>query len=168
MGTCVRLVLACVVMVGACLLGQSPAFGHTDLVASFPADGQTLSAPPERLTLEFATPVVHEQSQLVVRDSEGVVHQVDVLASTTGEVLVAVMVPGGPSGAWTVGYRMLSIDGHSVKGSISFSVGDSQTAVAGVSASVRFGWFLLGLPLVLAVGFSLIVRLMPIDLRAPR
>jgi len=163
MGTLVRATVACLMVIGFGFLGHSPAIAHADLVATTPNSGERVAVPPEHIVLEFADPVLVDRSQVRVRDSEGKVRPTQTMASMTGEVLVAVVEPGGAEGEWSVDYKAVSTDGHALTGTISFSVGDSGTAIASVPGAGQFDWLVPGLLLALALGFSFAMRLMPDD-----
>lgn len=116
-----------VVVTVAAMLGMvgmaGQALAHNVLVSSDPAEGQQLDAGPPVVTLNFDQYVQSEAglSQVVVTGPDGG-------QWTTGEVEVngtavsAPLRPLGPAGDYTIGYRVLSADGHPVTGKITFTL----------------------------------------------
>lgn len=161
MGASARAVLALLTATLFCLTGQSTATAHAELVATFPDAGETLSSVPDQVVLEFATPVVAEQSRVLVREPGGRTHPARTMGSTAGEVLVTLLEPGGPDGGWTVVYEAVSTDGHTLTGTVPFSVGSAGLTAAGRADTDRLGWLLPLLGVVLVIGFSSVVRALP-------
>ncbi|WP_407836233.1 copper resistance protein CopC [Streptomyces sp. DSM 116496] len=112
-----------VVPLSAALLwaGAPAASAHTDLTASTPADGATLDALPPSIRLTFSDDMSQEYAKVALTAPDGT-------PAGTGEPQVdgksasLAVKPGLPSGRYTVGYRVVSADGHPVSGSYSFAV----------------------------------------------
>jgi methionine-rich copper-binding protein CopC len=100
-----------------CAKAAAPAWAHTRLVSSTPAQDVPAAAPRE-VTLVFSDPVQPALSTVSVRGADGE----DLVAgqpSSTGNgtsVVQALRSPLGP-GTYTVAYRVLAADGHPVTGS---------------------------------------------------
>ncbi|MGW7478283.1 copper resistance protein CopC [Nonomuraea muscovyensis] len=111
------------VLVLACAAAglPAPALAHNVLVGSDPKDGATLSSAPTRITLVFDQPVRQGYAQVGVTGPDGA-------AWADGEAVVAAekvsvkVRPLPANGAYTVGYRILSADGHPVTGKITFTL----------------------------------------------
>jgi methionine-rich copper-binding protein CopC len=122
------------------LLAASPASAHTSLTGSDPADGAETAA-PEKVTLTFSEPV--RSARVVVRseDSGAEVHRG--AAKLDGARVVQRVKGGQPAGKYTIGYRVISADGHPVAGTLSFTVTGASaaptdgTAETGTPATAR-------------------------------
>ncbi|AWZ05315.1 MULTISPECIES: copper resistance CopC family protein [unclassified Streptomyces] len=107
--------------------GAPAASAHTDLTSSTPADGATLDALPPGIRLTFSDEMSQEYAKVALTAPDG-------SPAGTGDPLVdgksasLVVKPGLPSGKYTVGYRVVSADGHPVSGSYSFTVQAVATA----------------------------------------
>lgn len=117
---------------------------HDELVSVEPADGSTVGAPPDHVTLTFEEPAVALGTVVEVKSPDGSV------VSTGDAVLVDSTVSQAiagdlPAGAYTVTWRVTSQDGHAVSGTFGFTAAEAAlpvpvpsetpTAVAGVSES---------------------------------
>ncbi|MCO1658000.1 copper resistance CopC family protein [Pseudonocardia humida] len=121
----------------ALLLGTAPAFAHTRLESSDPADGSSVDAAPQRVSLTFNESVPAEFSQVTVVGPDGTNYQTGTVTSADGVVSTAVL-PLGPAGRYEIGYRVVSDDGHPVTGSVAFTLTAAATpspAAAAPSAS---------------------------------
>lgn len=120
----------------AMLAGAGPAAAHNVLVSSDPEDGAQLAEGPERITLTF---------DQFVQDAD--VNQVAVTGPDGGQwaegavevrenVVTAPLRPLGPAGEYTLGFRILSADGHPVAEKIQFTLttAGTGTPVAGATA----------------------------------
>lgn len=124
-------------VVAAGVLGwASPASAHAELLSSDPADGSLLPVEPGEVTLRFSEDVDLQADGVRVLDAAG--ERVDASAATaSGAVVTAPMGQALDDGTYVVAWRVVSADGHPVRGSFTFSVG-VQT---GVSADVAQGAF---------------------------
>lgn len=106
------------VAVQAVLAG--PARAHATLVSSEPADGAVIPAPPSRLTLTFNEPVSPLALRLVAPDSSSAVVQ----GTAERETSLAIALPSGlQNGTHVLSWRVVSLDGHPVGGTVVFSIG---------------------------------------------
>lgn len=105
-----------------------PAQAHNVLVGSDPKDGATLSAAPARITLVFDQAVRQGYAQVGVTGADGTTWA-DGSAEVAAEKVSVKVKPLRAGGAYVVGYRILSADGHPVTGKISFSLAADATAV---------------------------------------
>lgn len=99
----------------------APAFAHTELVGSNPAQGSAIAAAPPEIRLEFAEPVDPELSAIEVLGPDGDRWEqgAPVLA---GDELVARLRPAAPPGPYLVNYRVPSADGHALAGVLNFTI----------------------------------------------
>lgn len=98
------------------------AAAHTALIESDPAEGSSLIAPPMTITLTFNEDINATFANVVVNGSDGR-NWVSDTPVVAGSTLKATIGPDAlTDGAFTVGYRVLSADGHPVSGSYTFTV----------------------------------------------
>jgi methionine-rich copper-binding protein CopC len=127
---------ASLVAVGAGLLliavGAGPASAHAGLVRSSPADQSSLGTAPKTVKLTFDENI-RMPAVVLVKDSDGA----SVVAGKTSVVdnIVSTPVKTGPSGDFTVAYRVVSADGHPVSGRLSFTVGSGTPGAGGAEQS---------------------------------
>ncbi|MFI7150659.1 copper resistance protein CopC [Nonomuraea sp. NPDC050022] len=105
-----------------------PARAHNVLVGSDPKDGATLSAAPGRITLVFDQAVRQGYAQVGVTGADGTAWA-DGTAEVAAEKVSIKVKPLRTAGAYVVGYRILSADGHPVTGKIGFTLAAGATAV---------------------------------------
>ena len=129
-------VLAGALVLGAGLLlvvvGAAPASAHASLVRSSPADQSSVATGPSRVKLTFDENI-RMPSVILVTGSDGA----SVVAGKTSVVdnIASIPVKTGPSGNYTVAYRVVSADGHPVSGRLSFTVGSAAPGTAGAERS---------------------------------
>jgi copper resistance protein C len=102
-------------------LDAGTAFAHNVLIASDPPDGSSVATGPSTVTLDFDLPVKESFSTVtVVGPDSG--HFENGPATVDGNVVRAPVLPLGPAGVYTVGYRIVSDDGHPVSGTVRFTL----------------------------------------------
>lgn len=158
MRTCIRVVVACLLGLIFCLIGQGSGFAHTELSESSPGDGDVLASAPAQVVLRFTEPVVPDLSEVVLQDPDEVIHRSERLALATDGALVASMTPSGPDGLWRMSYRVVSVDGHPVVGTIEFSVGAAAVQQSGASLGSPVRWVVAGVAVLLVAGVALALR----------
>lgn len=108
-------------------LTASPARAHTDLVSSSPRPGALLEAPPTSVTLLFTESMDVDLSTVSLSIDGTVLGPLPLrrgeeegsLVATTTEVPEAASTTRS---SWEVAFRVTSVDGHPVTGSVSFDV----------------------------------------------
>jgi copper resistance protein C len=108
------------------VVGAAPASAHASLVRSSPVDQSSVAAAPTTVTLTFDENI-RMPSVILVTDADGA----SVVQGKTSVVdnIAKTRVNTGPSGDFTVAYRVVSADGHPVSGRLSFRVGTGDPAV---------------------------------------
>jgi methionine-rich copper-binding protein CopC len=105
------------------LLWPVAGWAHAYLVRSAPAARTTVARAPERVQLWFNERLEPAYSRLSVWDRDGKrVDAADVAVAAGEPTRLSVGVPALPAGAYTVKYRVLSVDGHVVEGEFVFTV----------------------------------------------
>ena len=129
----VRLLAATVAACVALLLGAAPAFAHTRLDSSNPADGASVDSAPRSVSLTFNEDIQAQFATLKVIGPDGTEYQTGAVSAAGGQVSTAVS-PLGPAGAYQIGYRVVSDDGHPVQGKLSFTLTQPGPAAAAPTA----------------------------------
>ncbi|GAA3178884.1 copper resistance CopC family protein [Nonomuraea roseoviolacea] len=112
--------LLTVLLLASAAVGISlPARAHNVLISSDPKDGAALSAAPAVVTLVFDQAVRQGYAQVGVTGPDGAA-MADGAASVAAEKVTVKVKPLTAAGAYVVGYRILSADGHPVTGKITF------------------------------------------------
>ncbi|MDI9894270.1 copper resistance protein CopC [Rhodococcus sp. IEGM 1381] len=122
-----RLAVIAAAVLAATALSIAPASAHAALQSSNPAENAVLDAAPDEVTLTFnqnvqqnfatVTVVGSDQSQWAA--SEPVVDGSTVTVDLDGL---------GAAGEYTIGYRVVSADGHPITGSIPFQLTQASPA----------------------------------------
>ncbi|MEV8432398.1 copper resistance CopC family protein [Streptomyces chartreusis] len=97
------------------------AAAHTELDAGSPAAKATLAGLPPRLTLTFSDEMTQKYAKLAVSGPDGKSAATGV-PEVQGRTVTLPLETRSPAGRYTVGYRVVSADGHPVSGSYTFTV----------------------------------------------
>ncbi|MEO8282559.1 MAG: copper resistance CopC family protein [Pseudarthrobacter sp.] len=125
----------------AALLGFSaPALAHDAAESSNPAQGATLAAPPEKVSVTFNKNPLGIGAQFSVKDSSGAEWAdggVEIVDNVASQKLKA----GAPAGAYTVAWRVVSSDSHPIEGTFGFTATAAATegSPSGVSTAAASG-----------------------------
>ena len=100
-----------------------PASAHNSLTGSNPADKAVLDTGPAEIVLTFDQPVQDGEglNSIAVTGPDGEQWQGGA-ATVDSNVVTAPVRELGPSGTYTIGYRIVSADGHPVRGELTFTV----------------------------------------------
>jgi copper transport protein len=121
--------VALVVVVGVLGLLAGPADAHASLESSDPADGAVLDEAPSEVTFSFNEGVRVSTGGMRVVNQDG--ERVDTgEVSSDGQVAVVELERDLPDGVYTAAFRIISADGHPVRGGIIFQVGEDVEAPA--------------------------------------
>lgn len=115
-----RVLVAVLGLVLALLLGAAEAYAHATLTGTEPVDGAVMSAPPERVTLQFNEPVSLLAAILIVPGGETLA--LDDFSQAASAVSIA--LPAGlGQGSHALSWRAASEDGHPISGTTFFVIG---------------------------------------------
>ena len=120
-----RLAVIAAAILTATALSIAPAAAHATLQSSNPAENSVLDAAPDEVTLTFNQSVQSNFATVTVVGSDGMNWAASdpVIDGST----VTVDLDGlGSGGGYTIGYRVVSADGHPITGSIPFQVTSSS------------------------------------------
>ncbi|MEV0967888.1 copper resistance CopC family protein [Microtetraspora glauca] len=124
------LLLACAPVLGVAM----PAQAHNVLVGSDPKDGAQVATAPDRITLEFDQPVRRDFARIAVTGPDGATYEQGEITAKGDSVSIG-LAPLGPAGAYVIGYRIVSNDGHPVTGTITFTLTTAGQAAGQPSPS---------------------------------
>ncbi len=110
----------------ALLLGTAPAWAHSRLESSDPASGTSVATAPQKVSLTFNEPVQPGFTVITVIGPDGDDYHSGDISEVDDTVSVGVL-PLGPAGAYQIGYRVVSADGHPVSGSVPFTMTTAGT-----------------------------------------
>jgi copper resistance protein C len=118
-----RKILLVVAALLAVLLPGTPAWAHTALVSSDPAEDATLTRAPTAVTLVFSQRLNPDFTTIVLSDAtaQRIPASKPAIDDVNGTITIG--QPLG-NGAYTVAYRVVSLDGHTVQGAYTFTVAD--------------------------------------------
>lgn len=118
----------------AVLLPGTPAWAHTALVSSDPAEDATLRTAPTAVTLVFSQKLNPDFTTIVLSDAAA--QRIPSSAPVVDDVKGTITI-GRPlgNGVYTLAYRVVSLDGHTVQDSYTFTVADP--ALPAATAAVR-------------------------------
>ncbi|MFF4598239.1 copper resistance protein CopC [Amycolatopsis sp. NPDC001319] len=176
-----RKALLALAITGVALLGTAtPALAHNVLISSNPADGASLATGPAKVTLTFDQYVQNaDVNQIAVTGPDGN-QWAEGPVTVENNVISAPLRPLGPAGKYTVGYRILSADGHPVSGEIPFTLtkagsgtpakvdaakasgapaaGTSATSSTSSSTGIPIWVWIAGAVVLLAIGLTVALR----------
>ena len=116
----VTLGLAAAVLVWSAI-SASPVAAHAELTSISPEDGVVLVEPPTSIDLTFSEPLITAAATVVVTDDRGVVVTRD-RSQVDGRAVSVLWPADAPSGDYTIAYRVVSGDGHPIKGTSRFTL----------------------------------------------
>jgi methionine-rich copper-binding protein CopC len=109
------------------LVGTGGAWAHAALVKSEPARRATLSKPPPQVRLWFNERLEPEYASVVVsKAGSGDIATAKARVDKSDPKLLVLDLPVLGPGAYTVKYRVLSVDGHTVDYGFTFSVSSAS------------------------------------------
>ncbi|WP_116248218.1 copper resistance CopC family protein [Nocardiopsis sp. FIRDI 009] len=131
-----RLIAAAALTAAGLALAPAPALAHDVLTGSSPEDGATLDAAPEEIVLTFnnAPMASDSASDIIVTGPDGEQYQddeplgFDELDVTTG------LLPLDQAGEYTIGFRVVSSDGHPIQDTLTFTLTEEAAAEAAPAA----------------------------------
>src|SRR3954471_5670687 len=130
--------VAALLAIAIALVPAGTASAHAELEGSTPADGSIVAQAPRSVTLTFSEGVSVRPDGVRVVDADGT--RVDTSHAAASSSVVRVPLKGNlAKGSYLVSWRVISADGHPVRGAFSFSIGKATRLAAGLSQSVFSG-----------------------------
>ena len=127
------LVLA-VSLTAAAMAGAGVASAHATRIATDPVENTELTQSPQKVSAMFNEALQSQFAAMTVVGPDGNLWSTGD-PHVDGAVVSVGVRPLGPSGTYTVNYRVTSADGHAVSGSWSFRLAVAGTGTPGPSAS---------------------------------
>ncbi|HEX2070795.1 MAG TPA: copper resistance protein CopC [Thermoleophilaceae bacterium] len=137
-----RTIAGCVAASAAVVALTLPAetFAHVVVEETQPPRGAALDRQPQRVAVTFDEPVESSFGALRVFDASGERVDAGDVERPADDTLAVTLDAGLPDGAYTVTYRVVSVDAHPVAGGYSFTVGEAGGAsAAAVSELIESG-----------------------------
>ncbi|MFD5278722.1 copper resistance protein CopC [Pseudarthrobacter sp. NPDC058362] len=119
----------------AALLGLAgPASAHDAAESSSPAQGATVPAPPDRVSVTFSQKPLGIGASFSVKDASGA-EWADGPVEIVDNVATQKLKNGGPAGKYTVAWRVVSSDSHPIEGTFSFTAAGAASGSTAPSGS---------------------------------
>ena len=96
-----------------------PAAAHNVLISSSPADGASVPQTPAAVVLTFDEPAISMGTQVLISGPAGEVQQGS--PRLVDNTVTQDLASGAAAGAYTVTWRVTSLDGHPVSGTLTFT-----------------------------------------------
>jgi copper resistance protein C len=167
-----RKILAVLALAALAMLGGAPpALAHNVLISADPVKNASLDTGPAKITLTFDAPVQGGDVNQIAVTGPNNTQWADGSVSIDANVISAPVRPLGPAGVYTVGYHILSADGHPVEGQYTFTLTKagngtpaSTNAATGAPSSSGSGgvpvWvWIVGAVVLLGIGLTLALRM---------
>jgi methionine-rich copper-binding protein CopC len=163
--------IACVVLACLAVLGLAlPASAHNVLVHSDPADNSQLATAPAQIRLDFNAPVQIGPDYITVIGPQGGHWERTQNATADGNSVSVSLAPLGPAGVYTIGWRIISSDGHPVQGEFHFTMttagtgtpvspGGASADTGGASGGTSIWPWLVGAVVLLGIALSFAFRI---------
>ncbi|MFC7908228.1 copper resistance CopC family protein [Streptomyces nigra] len=113
--------------VAALAVSTPQAAAHTELDTSSPGAQATLAGLPPQATLTFSDSMTQKYAKVAVTGPNGKSAAAGD-PQVEGKTVTLPLETGSPAGRYTVGYRVVSADGHPVSGSYTFTVKAADSA----------------------------------------
>lgn len=131
-GVLAKVAVVLVALVAGLGGGAGSASAHSSLVSSTPAADAVLDQVPSSIELVFNQDISQSFATVVLTDSSGEQRQLSEVAVSGPTVSAPIQAPL-QAGRHTIGYRVLSADGHPITGEVPFSVISPATGSAPAS-----------------------------------
>ena len=170
--------LAALVVAAIALVGAAPsASAHAVVLSSSPSADERLPQAPTSVSIHFSEPVSIKLGGLRVLDATG--RRVDNGDNhqPQSDTLESTLKAGLPAGTYVANYQIVSADGHPIRGSIVFGVGDAalgdvsglrSTTNSSLDAANKLGQFVTYLGIMVAAGLAFFMAFVLDDTGADR
>jgi copper resistance protein C len=117
--TALRLLTYLLAVVFGSAVTAAPALAHAALIASDPADGAALDAPPAAITLTFNQDIEPQFATITVSGPDGTAYASGGVR-VDGPTAAIDVTPLSAAAPYVVAYRVISADGHPISGQYTF------------------------------------------------
>ncbi len=106
-----------------CLTTAPQIFAHAKVISTDPAPRSTLSRPPESINILFNQLFEPAYSSITVKRADGSVLTTEkAIVDPSNQKRLVLLLPVLPAGQYTVSYKVLSLDGHTISSTYSFRI----------------------------------------------
>lgn len=117
-------------VLAATVLGLAgPAAAHDAAESSTPAQGESVAVPPEQVSVTFNNNPLGIGASISVKDAAGT-EWADGPVQIVDNAAVQKLRSGGPAGAYTVAWRVVSSDSHPIEGTFGFTAAGAAGGTA--------------------------------------
>jgi copper transport protein len=159
----VRTLAAAAAAIALLVTVANPAGAHATVSSSTPGDHEHVATAPKLVSIQFSEPVSIKLGGLTVIDAKG--NRVDNgdNSQPTSDRLESTLKPNLGDGTYVANYAIISADGHAVRGSVIFGVGNGSLSDVSTLATTtdpkldalsKVGQFLTYLGVMLAAGLA--------------
>ncbi len=99
------------------------ALAHAILKSSTPVANATVAGPDLDVLMHFNSRIDQQRSRLAVVLPDGSRKPLAIIPNQTDPTVLAGRLQGLVAGAYTLNWRVLSVDGHMTRGNVPFTVG---------------------------------------------
>ncbi len=103
-------------------LAPGALLAHAHLVGAAPADGETVDAAPEIITLAFDDALELEFSSFTLRPADGEAQDLSAVAGAGAQSVELTVPETLPPGAYALDWAVMASDGHVTEGTLTFTV----------------------------------------------
>ncbi|PCH83186.1 MAG: copper-binding protein [Piscirickettsiaceae bacterium] len=105
------------------LMFTSTVFAHTKSISADPAPRSILNRSPQVISIIFSQAFEPSYSTITVKNSDGEqVTEAKATVDTNNKKRLVLSLPTLPAGKYTVSYKVLSLDGHTVSSRYTFRI----------------------------------------------
>lgn len=115
-----RLFAAALVALAALGLAAPAAQSHSELSSSSPADGAVLASAPTTIRMSFSEGILPRFSSIILTVEQDAPRALPV--AVHNQTMTAAVPSGLPAGQWVATYRVVSVDGHPISGTVVFTL----------------------------------------------
>ena len=119
-----RAVVVTGLLVTVLLGAAAPAAAHSELKGSSPTNGARLTEPPRKVRLTFNQDIAPQFARLTITVGKSAPHSLSARVDGTrvvADVRQSLTSAGQRMVSWTLGYRVVSADGHPITGEVRFT-----------------------------------------------
>jgi methionine-rich copper-binding protein CopC len=132
------LLLGSLFLAAAALGLAGPAAAHDAAESSNPAQGASLPAPPEQVSVTFNNNPLGIGASFSVKDAAGT-EWADGAVEIVDNVASQKLRAGGPAGEYTVSWRVVSSDSHPIEGTFGFTAAGAAEGTAAAPGTTAAG-----------------------------
>ncbi|QGQ96389.1 hypothetical protein EHS13_16605 [Paenibacillus psychroresistens] len=115
--------IAFLLLIIVILAMPKPALAHSVLLQALPAPNSILQAAPQEIRLEFNERLQKELYSIKVYDDKGELSTSSTTRMSANQKVISIALPELKSGVFTVTYHLISADGHAVKSTYVWTLG---------------------------------------------